>query len=197
MREKRQEKNLTQAARLRILLDDNWKNTLGVWHLNRKKLGQSPCPSCPSRRSMYKKLANQLEISENNAEVFSIMIADIDDFKLFNDQYGHACGDQVLLETSLIIQSHINERGTVSRWGGEEFLIFLPKTTEIAARELAESLRNKINDHLFTYENFDLQIRLTLGVAAYEEEQSISSIINKADQKLLIGKRKGKNQVVS
>lgn len=122
-----------------------------------------------------------------------IAMADIDNFKKINDAYGHGCGDYVLIEVSRIMGEECRNC-TISRWGGEEFLII--GDDEAIKPQLMEQLRQTVASAPFTYEGTRIKVTITIGVACYEEGQSLSHWIQCADNKLYEGKHGEKNRVV-
>ena len=122
-----------------------------------------------------------------------IAMADIDDFKKINDTYGHNCGDYVLMELAKIMQD-VCQNSTISRWGGEEFLII--GDSESSRPEILETLRQRVEHTSFTHQGKDIPVTITIGVSYYQEGQSLSSWIWNADTKLYDGKNCGKNCVI-
>lgn len=122
-----------------------------------------------------------------------IAMADIDDFKKINDTYGHECGDYVLVEVSRAMQEVCREC-TISRWGGEEFLIVAD--TEAAKPELLEQLRQRVQNTPFAYQDKSFSVTITIGVACFEAGQSLDSWIRSADDKLYEGKASRKNVLI-
>ena len=118
---------------------------------------------------------------------------DIDDFKNFNDNYGHACGDYVLVELSRIMRQ-VCSQCVISRWGGEEFLITTNGHAEDPA--ILEQLRQRIADTRFDFHGQTLAVTVTIGMAYCPEEKSLDSWIQSADRKLYEGKNSGKNRVI-
>jgi diguanylate cyclase (GGDEF)-like protein len=123
---------------------------------------------------------------------FSIIMVDLDDFKQINDVYGHPVGDEVLKRLSVLFQDLIRSSDRLGRWGGEEFLILLPQTTYLQAKELAERLRFGFSSHKFEEIGYKTA---SFGVALLEAEDTIESLIVKADKALYDSKRLGKNRV--
>jgi diguanylate cyclase (GGDEF)-like protein len=123
----------------------------------------------------------------------SIIIADIDHFKVVNDTYGHNVGDVVLTGIASMMKEHVREVDFIGRWGGEEFLIVCPETTADGARKLAEKLRKKIEKHHFK----DIGIKtISMGVAQIEKDDWDEEMIKRADKNLYKAKRSGRNRVV-
>ncbi len=124
-------------------------------------------------------------------EIFSVIIFDIDNFKLLNDTYGHLVGDSVLKSIAKEIKRVIRRSDILGRYGGEEFLIILPKTKD--PYSVAEKIRKVI-------ESMDLEkgIRVTISVGGtvYKKGDTVDSIISRADEALYLAKQSGKNQTV-
>ena len=126
----------------------------------------------------------------------SIIIFDIDDFKMINDTYGHPIGDEVLKDMAKIALSSVREQDINIRWGGEEFLILLPQTNLIGAIAVANKVRTSIEKHVFTDKS--LKITASFGVAQFtNEDDNENTIISKADAFLYEAKKSGKNKVMS
>ena len=121
---------------------------------------------------------------------------DIDDFKNINDSYGHNCGDYVLREIADILRG-IGKDVEVSRWGGEEFLLFGRVNGDPAAcRARLEELRLEIMERVFTFEELRLRLTVTIGYAEFHPGSSVHDWVNEADKKMYEGKRGGKNRLV-
>jgi len=123
---------------------------------------------------------------------FSAIMVDLDDFKQINDTYGHPTGDEVLKKISTIFQNLLRSSDRVGRWGGEEFFILLPQTTYLQAKELAERLCVEFSSHMFEGIGYKTA---SFGVALLESEDTLESLIEKADKALYTAKRLGKNQI--
>ncbi|HSB34514.1 MAG TPA: GGDEF domain-containing protein, partial [Nitrospirota bacterium] len=117
---------------------------------------------------------------------------DLDNFKSVNDTYGHLGGDYVLKTAITIIQDHIRKTDSLGRWGGEEFMLVAPETDLDQAEALAEKIRKQVR--LFAYEHVGA-VTISCGVAEFEPEDTIDSLIKKADDAMYRAKRKGRNRV--
>ena len=122
-----------------------------------------------------------------------IAMVDIDDFKKINDTYGHNCGDYVLTEWTKIMRD-ICKDCTISRWGGEEFLII--SNTDALEPALLETLRRRVEETPFSYQGKAFPVTITIGVSCHQSGQSLSGWIQSADAKLYSGKAGGKNRVI-
>ena len=127
---------------------------------------------------------------------YVVAIFDIDNFKKFNDVNGHLCGDYILREIARIAKENsLND--FVSRWGGEEFVVI--SKIEISLDETynkIDMIRQKIENNKFVYNNKKLHSTITIGVAKYDNDESIEDWIKRADENLYHGKKNGKNQIV-
>jgi len=134
--------------------------------------------------------------AQRSGKPFSLVLSDIDDFKIFNDKYGHDCGDFVLITVADIIRAGIRKQDTAARWGGEEFLILLPETDVLGGEIVAESIREKLLSSTFTYNNDFHKVSMTFGVSTFLKEHSIDHCIKMADEALYKGKKSGKGCVI-
>lgn len=122
------------------------------------------------------------------------MLMDLDWFKRINDQFGHAAGDKVLEGVAKEIKSRIRDSDIPLRWGGEEFLIFLPNTNSDQAKQLAEDLRAKIER--INIDNIG-NVTMSIGVVSATPDQiDLEQLINLADEALYSAKEQGRNTVV-
>ncbi len=125
----------------------------------------------------------------------SILMLDIDDFKVINDTYGHDVGDVVLIEISKIFKNSVRVTDLVSRWGGEEFMILLPETPIQEASTIAQTIIDNIE--AYTQEPIEVPITISAGVAEFLVGiDDVESFIKKVDIALYKAKDNGKNQVV-
>lgn len=160
-----------------------------------------PLTGISNRRRMQQML--QSVIDEYEKQEFQTVIAmlDVDHFKKVNDTFGHDAGDEVLVMLAKMLRGKYeeNEGFHVSRWGGEEFLVFYEryqKTREEVIQEF-EDLRKQIQDTVVKCNGNDIRITVTIGLAFYEKGETIHSLIKEADNNLYIGKENGRNRVVS
>lgn len=125
-----------------------------------------------------------------------IMICDIDDFKHINDRWGHLAGDTVLFEFGKLATQLTQNEQTVSRFGGDEFVIVLTGYSDDEAYELAQRLRRCVEEHRFSYQGESIDVRISVGVAALTSaDWAKSELIEEADRALYEAKISGKNQV--
>ena len=134
----------------------------------------------------------------------SIVLLDIDGFKQINDSYGHTAGDEVLVQVANCIKATIREGDVAARWGGEEFIIFLPETTQHQAVKQAERLRAAIQALRINTDNAVIRLTASFGTAGSDSgviatqrlgDISQELVIHYADKALYAAKNSGKNQV--
>lgn len=156
-----------------------------------------PLTGLYNRRYIIGKLESELEDYKKTKNNFSIILADIDHFKYINDTFGHNFGDQVLKSVSKNLLATVEDKGIVSRWGGEEFLILLPETNILPAKTLAEDIRQSIQNEIIIYNDSPVSVTLTLGVTVNKDFETIDDTIRNSDDALYAGKNNGRNCVVS
>ena len=142
------------------------------------------------------KLDEALEGETNRAKRygrrFSIIMLDIDNFKRVNDTYGHLMGDAVLQKVAELLKANLRRTDTVGRWGGEEFLILLPRQNELTAGLVAEKLRATIEASPFKDVG---TITSSFGVTESTAEDTTETLVRRADEALYRAKRSGRNCV--
>lgn len=158
-----------------------------------KLASTDPLTGLYNRRSMNIFLTQALESGSN----FSVIMCDIDDFKKINDTYGHDFGDIVLKEIAQLTTNQVKENGYVCRWGGEEILILITSQAKEKVCRIAEDIRRNVANHIFQLDNKWIRCTLTLGISAHDKKDTIEETITKADYNLYVGKRNGKNVVIS
>ncbi|MDI6786332.1 MAG: diguanylate cyclase [bacterium] len=149
-------------------------------------------------RYFSSKLDSEILRSQRYKRVFSLIIMDIDDFKLINDNYGHKQGDVVLKTLAKIMKDTTREVNILARYGGEEFTIILPEENIRGAMVVAERIRSNVEKHNFSYieKGGHLKITISLGVSEYPANgESEDQLVRNADKALYRAKSEGKNKV--
>lgn len=124
----------------------------------------------------------------------ALLLLDLDEFKAINDQNGHAAGDEVIRETAALLNQHSRESDIVGRIGGEEFLIFLPRTDASEALKLANRIREDLAQKAIVVENKQVRFTASFGVSALRaEDKNIECLIKRADKALYQAKDLGRN----
>lgn len=150
-----------------------------------------------NRRAMYGRIAEEFSRCSRKKSSFVVILGDIDHFKNINDTYGHDCGDLVLKQLSELMKRSVRSEDSISRWGGEEFLI-LGTSCEISEGiTLAEKLRSTIEGLEIVFNKETLKVTMTFGVSVFDAEKSIDETIKEADSFLYFGKQRTRNCVIS
>jgi len=154
----------------------------------------------PNRRSFSETIVNEFKRSERHQDPLSIIMCDIDNFKAFNDTYGHDSGDSCLKKVAQTIKKSLKRPGDYcARYGGEEFIILLPNTAIDGAIKIAETIRSDIQEIAIPHKNSlpGKVVTISLGVATSEIKNIISheALVKHADMALYKAKKQGRNQV--
>lgn len=153
---------------------------------------RDPLTGLYNRLKLDELFAMHLSLAARHKNSFSIIMLDIDKFKLVNDTYGHQVGDSLLKEIAMLLRENVRFEDALGRWGGEEFLILLPYTTLDAALRLAELLRERTQKFLFSVVGTKT---ISLGVATFNKNDDEKSMISRADEALYRAKENGRNRV--
>lgn len=160
-----------------------------------------------ARTDFLTKLANRLAFSEQfdllqrqairQNSAFTLVLLDIDHFKTINDTYGHDAGDVVLTTVAHTLSQRLRQRDVLARWGGEEFILFLPDTSVEGAYSVCEELRQSLMQLVIPYHQHTIRLTATFGVAQLHQlHLELSRWQSAADLALYQGKRTGRNKVV-
>ncbi len=142
----------------------------------------------PNRRLMESFLQQTRSLSTRYGRNFSLIMADIDHFKDYNDSHGHAAGDKILQQVASLLQNSTRESDLVARYGGEEFLIILPESEEKQAQQVAEQIRLTIEQKT--------EVTISCGYTTIRPGMQLKTMIQEADQALYQAKDEGRNRVV-
>ncbi|MGB2695661.1 MAG: diguanylate cyclase [Dehalococcoidia bacterium] len=148
--------------------------------------------SLPNHRAALQTLKSAFETASEQGKPLSLLMGDIDNFKLFNDTYGHVMGDEVLKLVARLCQKTLEPVGTAFRYGGDEFLIVLPDQEKVEATRLAHRLVDQLGKAEFRTESDSLvPIRISIGVASYPEDTlSTSKLVAFADAAMYEAKKR-------
>ena len=150
----------------------------------------------PNRRDALERLEKHLKYSKNNDFFLCLAIGDIDFFKKINDTYGHEAGDAILVQLSNIFKETMEDKGFAARWGGEEFLFVFTQSNGDDSSLILNELRSKIHKTIFKYNDIEMRLTMTFGLEEYDFHNTVDNALNSADEKLYLGKSRGRNQVV-
>lgn len=148
-----------------------------------------------NRRSLLLLGQQQLALAERAAHPLSVLICDIDLFKHINDRYGHHAGDDVIRLLVSVARSTMRESDSIARWGGEEFVLLLPRTSRDGAQQFAERLRQAFALRELRKDGANIKATVSIGVAEHRLSEALQQTIDRADAALLQAKQRGRNRV--
>jgi len=157
-----------------------------------------PLTGLHNRRYPLEFLQNELSRLKREGGILSVVIFDIDNFKYFNDTYGHHCGDEVLIAISKLIRENFRESDIICRYGGDEFLITMSDIEPSEAGKKIERLQELIgNVKPEEFCNADKKITISAGIAVYPRNgETVQDLIKAADEALYLAKNQGKNCII-
>lgn len=146
-----------------------------------------------NRAYFNRALSREIKRAKRYGEIFSVLFLDMDNFKKYNDAYGHVAGDKVLKKTSKLLTKHSREEDIVARYGGEEFVIIMPRTSKNSALWLANRLRKEVQD---IKKRLNTRITISGGISEFPADSNNSEdLIRCADKALYRAKYLGKNKI--
>ncbi|QKQ25649.1 GGDEF domain-containing protein [Candidatus Reidiella endopervernicosa] len=176
--------------------------TMTTEHLQndlRRQAQIDPLTGCYNRRAFYAIADHSLSRSKRDREITSFIMLDLDHFKAINDTHGHLTGDEVLKHVVDIVADVKREQDTLSRYGGEEFIIMLPNTPSREAAAVAERIRRSVEQSPVEIDGITIKSTISLGIAATDLENidnsNVGTLISKADRALYNAKKRGRNRV--
>ncbi len=151
-----------------------------------------PLTGLQNRRAFEHMLGQELAMLKRRSTPLSVLIIDVDHFKLINDNHGHATGDKILMIIATILTSSARNMDAVCRIGGEEFAIILPDTDKASALEVAERMRATVA----SADLLNTSVTISLGAATLLNGENASSLFVRADKAMYLAKQKGRNRVI-
>ncbi len=160
----------------------------------RRPLLQCKLTGLLNRQSLLDSLAREIDRTSRYGSPFSIIMFDVDRLKALNDSFGHHTGDAVLRQIAAMVSANIRRVDIAGRWGGGEFVLIAPESSESEATMLAERIREIIEGHYFDEAG---EVTLSGGVAQYHGEEDADAVIRRAEKGLARAKGRGRNRVES
>lgn len=154
---------------------------------------EDPLTGLGNRRAYEKRITEDVSRWERYQTPLSLIVCDLDHFKLINDNYGHQAGDKVLRVISKLLVQHTRQSDFVGRYGGEEFVILLPNTDLEVAEGVAEKLRTTIAELPFESGGKKVHITISLGLTSAQSGDTVASLFKRADDLLYQAKHAGRN----
>ncbi len=147
-----------------------------------------------NRRTLEEYITQTCDLN-GHAKQFHLLMIDIDDFKQVNDTYGHLAGDKVLIFLANIFKKTMREGDKVFRYGGEEFVIILNRTDKAGSIQVAERIIEIVRNNKLLFKDRQMSITLSIGIAHCRPDDTLESILSRADRALYQAKDQGKNQL--
>jgi len=149
-------------------------------------------------RHFYHLLEIEIDRCSRYGHNLALLLLDIDNFKMYNDTYGHLEGDKVLVRIGQIIHSCLRTMDSAFRYGGEEFTVILPETTAEEANNVAYRIKTAVEfENFFPEPENVVTVTISIGVTEYYNKESLSAFIKRADQAMYRSKEKGRNAISS
>jgi diguanylate cyclase len=148
-----------------------------------------------NRKAYDKKIIETLADLKRYYTPASLIICDIDNFKIINDNFGHKVGDLALKKISTLFSEKLRVNDFIARYGGEEFAIILPHTALEDARKAGEGVRAYIDDSVFSYKKENIALKISAGISSFRADDNVHTVFERADKALYLSKNSGKNTV--
>ncbi len=156
-----------------------------------------PLTHAYNRRQFYKIAEIEMKLARKNNHPLSVIVIDADHFKLINDTYGHHAGDLALIKLAETCQNAIRDTDVFARYGGEEFVVLMPNTDALAANQIAERIRKRVEEESVESEEKIVRFTISLGVSTFQtsKQPTFDSLLTQADKALYNSKKSGRNRV--
>jgi len=156
--------------------------------------------TCPltqlGNRSLFDQIIRrEIAMAMRHQGSFTLLMLDIDDFKQINDTAGHLAGDAILREMGKLLRQQQRHSDYAFRYGGEEFILLLSQSSVSGAYQVAERIRQQIENHAFMFQHNPINVTVSIGLAHFQPTDSLESLFQRADSALYAAKANGKNQI--
>jgi diguanylate cyclase (GGDEF)-like protein len=150
-----------------------------------------------NHRTFQERLSQETARADRYSRPLSVLMVDVDHFKVYNDTYGHPQGDIVLQDLARLLREMSRTSDTVARYGGEEFAIILPETDSVGAQKIGQRLREQVEGYPFPGKELmpGGTLTISIGVATHAPAGSKDALLQAADTALYTAKREGRNRV--
>lgn len=156
---------------------------------------RDPLTGIHNRMALSSSLQREVDLAQRQELPLSMLVIDIDHFKAFNDEYGHAFGDDVLVAVSQTIAHTVRRSDLLFRYGGEEFVVLASHTTESGAMLLAERVRENVAA-MQTVRGRDIRVTVSVGIACLNDAEEADAFFQRTDKALYLAKRNGRNRSI-
>lgn len=182
------EHELSQTRKETLLLKDNL-------HQQRHRALTDPLTLLPNRQAYNERIELEYSRWQRYQQPLSLIVGDIDLFKKINDTYGHIVGDTALKEIARLLQQGLRETDFVARYGGEEFVLLMPETALTDATKAINKIRKTIQYHQIHDGSVSFKITMSFGVATFDDDDTVKTVLDRADKAMYRAKSKGRNQI--
>lgn len=152
-----------------------------------------PTTDIPNRRHLDNRMAMELARQARTSQPLAVVMTDIDLFKSINDTYGHAMGDKVLRAFATCLKENIRTNDFLARFGGEEFILLLPNSTDRQAEALVERMRSAIR--ALRFDQPDIRISASFGITLSRQAEEMQAVLDRVDKAMYMSKTKGRDCV--
>lgn len=155
-----------------------------------------PMTGLGNRIALTHAIEREIALCRRHLQTATLLVIDIDHFKQINDTYGHSAGDAVLLNVARALKNCCREADALFRFGGEEFVALLPQTDIVGANIIAERIRSAIGNVVTTFQEKNIAVTVSIGIAKIEAADTMLSWFDRADRALYRAKESGRDCVV-
>ncbi|SFD15880.1 diguanylate cyclase (GGDEF) domain-containing protein [Thiohalospira halophila DSM 15071] len=157
---------------------------------------RDPLTGAGNRRAFFDVAGAEMDRAERSGRPIALVLFDVDWFKVFNDNHGHAMGDEVLRHLVRLVREHLRPSDHLARLGGEEFALFLPDTDLAAAEVVAERLRAALRQRPASYQGRSFPVTVSLGISLWRPGEPVDAFLGRADAALYRAKAEGRDRAV-
>ena len=162
-----------------------------------KESNIDPLTKLYNKRALLRDLETILDFGKDKKLDLSLIIFDLDDFKKINDTFGHIAGDKTLIYVAKVLKNSLRSEVKTYRFGGEEFVVVLNRIDLAEAQNIAKRILKTISESKLIYKNSTIKITMSGGITDHRQNDTIDTIIERADRALYKAKESGKNKVVT
>jgi diguanylate cyclase (GGDEF)-like protein len=155
-----------------------------------------PLTGIPNRRSLTESLESEISRAERTKRPLAVMVADVDNFKSFNTQFGHLTGDRVLTDIACLLKKNFRAGDIIVRYGGDEFVVVMPDTDLTRAKAAVERLNRLLDQWNSSNQHCGYTLGLSCGLTEFAESATVDGLIQAADQDMYLRKSRNGGQVL-
>lgn len=180
-----------------VSLGDSYQSQQREFNLRLELMARTdPLTGINNRGYFMELMGGELERAERYGRLFSLLMLDLDHFKLVNDTYGHAAGDEVLRALDGIFRvAGLRKSDFVGRVGGEEFAFVLPETDANIAAEVAERIRASVATTTVRYKDKIIMLTASIGISCYKDNDTQETLLQRADEAMYMAKKGGRDRI--